>query len=90
MGRFIDIAASVICIGAGLYLLSTESAADNSIFNPLLHGIGAYFVAKGLFVARSTHLAAESRTLLGRLTEFAALRHDRETGRHEAGEPETP
>ena len=49
----------MIAIGAGVYLLTTQSAESNSIFNPFLHGIGAYFVAKGLYMARSNYLADE-------------------------------
>ena len=43
--------AAVVSIGAGAYLLSSESAsADSTVFDVLMHGIGAYFVARGLWM----------------------------------------
>ena len=80
MGRVIDILSTVVCAAAGVYLLSIQAQDPNSLIEAIAHGIGIYFLAKALFIARSTHLDAEAATLLGRLTEFAALRHSRETG----------
>jgi hypothetical protein len=83
MGRLIDILATLVCLGAGGYLLLSQTQAGNSYLEVLGHGIGAYFVGKGLFIARSTHLEAEAATLLSRLAEFAALRNDRDTALRE-------
>jgi hypothetical protein len=51
MGRVIDIAASIICIAGGIYLLTVESVAGNTIIEAIGHGIGIYFIGMGLFVA---------------------------------------
>lgn len=75
MGKFLDIAAAVLCIGAGLYLLQTEPADAHSLFGPLLHGMGVYFIGKGLFVARATHLESASRDRLTQLVELQAHSH---------------
>ncbi len=47
------VAAALVSIGAGIYLLSGESAsADTTVFDILMHGIGAYCVARGLRMIR--------------------------------------
>jgi hypothetical protein len=49
--RLIAAAAGVVCIGAGLYMLSIESASsDPTVFEAMAHGIGIYFIGKGIFV----------------------------------------
>jgi len=51
LGKLAGIDAAVVSIGAGLYLLTSESAsADTTVFDALMHGIGAYFVARGLWM----------------------------------------
>jgi multisubunit Na+/H+ antiporter MnhC subunit len=41
-------AAAIISIGAGLYLLTSSSAsAEMTVFDLLMDGIGAYFIARG-------------------------------------------
>jgi hypothetical protein len=50
----VGIAAAVVSIGAGIYLLSTESASDTpTVFDALMHGIGAYFIARGVWMIAS-------------------------------------
>jgi len=47
----VGITAAVVSIGAGLYLLLNESAvAETTVFDILMHGIGAYCVARGLWM----------------------------------------
>lgn len=47
----VGIAAVVVCFGAGLYLLTSESASEQAtVFDSLMHGIGAYFIARGLWM----------------------------------------
>jgi hypothetical protein len=80
MGRIVDIASCLICIGAGVYLLQYNAAtggdvAGTSWFQIIGHGMGIYFIGKGLFIARSTHLEAEQADRLKQLVEFAG--HDR-------------
>jgi len=35
---------------AGVYLLSIQSAGENSMFEAIAHGIGIYFIAKSFFL----------------------------------------
>ena len=43
--------AALVSIGAGIYLLTSQSAsADATVFDVLMHGIGAYFIARGLWM----------------------------------------
>ena len=43
--------AALVSIGAGIYLLQTQSASeDATIFDAIMHGMGAYFVARGLWM----------------------------------------
>lgn len=54
---FVGIAAVLLSIGAGIYLLQTQSAAEETtVFDALMHGMGAYFVARGLWMARAFNL----------------------------------
>ncbi len=82
MGRFIDTLAGLISIGAGLYLLSTQAVADNSLFEVIAHGIGGYFVAKGLFMLRAAHLQSRQIDLQERALEWHAY-----SGREKPAEP---
>jgi|tagenome__1003787_1003787.scaffolds.fasta_scaffold20866195_1 hypothetical protein len=80
MGRVVGYLSALVCIGAGVYLLqynadSSGLGGGTSWFQIIGHGIGAYFIGKGLFVARSTHLEADQADRLKQLVEFAG--HDR-------------
>ncbi len=93
MGKLIDIIATLLSIGAGVYLLSEHSASvagvqGSSWLEVIAHGMGAYFVAKGLWMARSLHLQAETvdagraAAAAGRAAaEFHAYEHQDRTGR---------
>ena len=51
LGKLAGIAAAVVLIGAGIYLLTSQSASDETtVFDALMHGIGAYFIARGLWM----------------------------------------
>ena len=73
-GWIVDVAAVLVCIGAGVYLLSAHTVVgvpgETSWFQILAHGIGAYFIAKGLWMARSLQLSAESRDRLNETSDF--------------------
>jgi hypothetical protein len=78
------IVAALICIGAGLYLLSAESPpvagiGGTSWFEVLAHGIGIYFIGKGIYIGTSSWTQAEANERLDKLIELEALRHSRET-----------
>jgi hypothetical protein len=52
MNKFMGIAAAIISIGAGIYLLGSGSASsETTVFDALMHGIGAYFIARGIWMA---------------------------------------
>ena len=66
-----------------MYLLAHNSEPINigdqtggqSWFEIIAHGIGVYFIGKGLFIARSTHLDSEAVTALRKLVDAAAFSH---------------
>jgi hypothetical protein len=90
MGRLIGFAAAAICVFAGIYLLqynadtSGVGGGGTSWFQIIGHGMGIYFIGKGLFVARSTWLEWQQADRLAQLVEFAAYEH------RESHEDETP
>jgi ABC-type thiamin/hydroxymethylpyrimidine transport system permease subunit len=46
--------AAIVSILAGIYLLQSESAAEQAtVFDALMHGIGAYLIARGLWMVAS-------------------------------------
>jgi len=59
IGAFLDIAAGLMCVGAGAYLLLSQTAAPNSYLQVIGHGLGAYMIGKGIFVWRSLFLQAD-------------------------------
>jgi len=76
MGRLIGLASAVICVFAGIYLLqynevSTSIGGGTSWFQIIGHGMGIYFIGKGLFVARSTWLAEDQAKHLAALVKLA-------------------
>ena len=51
LGSLLGPAAAVVSILAGIYLLQSQSAAEEAtVFDVLMHGIGAYFIARGLWM----------------------------------------
>ena len=49
--KTLGVLAAVVSIVAGLYLLTSESAAQQAtVFDALMHGIGGYCVARGLWM----------------------------------------
>ena len=40
----------LFCVGAGVYLLGSQTVGPNSYLELLAHGMGLYFIGKGLFV----------------------------------------
>jgi hypothetical protein len=76
-----DVIAGLFCIGAGIYLLSSNTQAENSVFDVLMHGIGAYVIGKGIFVMRAGWLAVKQGQVFDDLLQFAAAEHQRSTGR---------
>jgi hypothetical protein len=49
--RLFGVAAALVSVGAGIYLLTSGSASEETtVFDALMHGIGAYFIARGLWM----------------------------------------
>ena len=47
----LGVAASLGMVGAGLYMVFSESASEEStVFDVFFHGIGIYFIARGIWV----------------------------------------
>lgn len=79
MGRILDLGAGLLCIGAGLYLLQYNATGDGvagtSWFQIIGHGMGIYFLGKGVFVARANWIAAETRDAVASLVEWKRYEH---------------
>jgi multisubunit Na+/H+ antiporter MnhC subunit len=57
--KLLGIVTAVVSIGAGIYLLLGESASEEmTVIDILMDGIGAYFIARGVWMLAT----------LGRLT----------------------
>jgi hypothetical protein len=64
----LGLVASLISIGAGLYLLSGNSAgADTTVFDLLMHGIGGYCIARGVWMLHEMAAGAGDTTVVKRL-----------------------
>ncbi len=47
------VVAALVSVGAGIYLLQSQSAAaEATVFDVLMHGIGSYFLARGAWMVR--------------------------------------
>jgi uncharacterized membrane protein len=56
IGQIADILGvigGIICLAAGFYLLSSHTQDSNSYLQTIAHGIGIYFLGKGLYVIQS-------------------------------------
>jgi hypothetical protein len=76
MGRALGLAAAATCVFAGIYLLQYNAVSDSttgtSWFQIIGHGMGIYFIGKGLFVARSTWAEADQAKHLAALVKLAS------------------
>ena len=92
MAKLASIVSALVAIGAGLYMLTlTTAAAGTTIFEAMAHGIGAYFIGKGIFMGGSLWRQDEATGRLGMLVNFAAERSvrdlDEEGGEDYSGLP---
>jgi len=55
-------------------MLLNETQASNSVFNVLLHGIGAYFVGKGLFIIATIRTQTASEASIRLVAQIMADR----------------
>ena len=91
IGGLIDIVAALLAIGAGAYLLQYNSASTGdgtSWFEIIGHGMGVYFIAKGLFMMRSAWFSSRSVDHLKHLAEWARYDHHDEEQKVVAAAPE--
>jgi hypothetical protein len=80
MGKILDVAASLLSVGAGLYLLqynevSTGIGGGTSWFQIIGHGMGIYFIGKGIWMLRSLHLQGQIATTNRKMLELDAHDH---------------
>jgi hypothetical protein len=66
LGYGVSSIAGLVAVGAGIYLLSRQSASGDTWLEVLAHGIGVYFIAQGLFMIGSSIAAAASSEKRGR------------------------
>lgn len=81
IGRLIDVAAALLAIAAGVYLLQSNSvstADGTSWFQVIAHGLGLYFIARGLFMMRAAWFGSRSVDHLRYLAEWARYDHEDE------------
>jgi hypothetical protein len=78
MTKLAAVLSALIAGGAGLYMLN-YSTQENSILNVMSHGIGAYFLARAIFMGASLWRQGEATDRLGMLVDFAAQRHVRDS-----------
>jgi len=69
LATLIAFVSALVSIGAGIYLLSAKSVVTFgggtiSWFQILAHGIGIYFIAKGLYMGASLYQQVEQNKLL--------------------------
>lgn len=62
-----SILAAIISIVAGAYMLTSQAQASDSIFNVFLRGIGAYLIARGIWMAVAAARRADMLELLQRI-----------------------
>jgi hypothetical protein len=60
LGYGVSSFAGLVAVGAGIYLLSRQNASGDTWLEVLAHGVGVYFIARGLFMIGSSIAAAAS------------------------------
>jgi len=61
--------AAIISVIAGVYMATHQTQAADSVFNVFLRGIGAYLVARGIWMAVATARRADMLELLERIAD---------------------
>lgn len=49
-GKVLAVVGALVAAGAGLYLLTSSSQSGQTVFDVMMHGIGAYFIARGIWM----------------------------------------
>jgi hypothetical protein len=60
LGYGVSSIAGLVAVGAGIYLLTKQSASGDTWLEVLAHGAGVYFIARGLYMIGSSIAAAAS------------------------------
>jgi hypothetical protein len=60
LGYAVSSIAGLVAVGAGIYLLTRQSASGDTWLEVLAHGAGVYFIARGLFMIGSSISEAAS------------------------------
>jgi hypothetical protein len=63
----------LICIGAGVYLLVSRTVDPDSYLQTIAHGIGIYFIGKGLFILSTSQLQRSLLSTLRGIQDLGAL-----------------
>jgi hypothetical protein len=79
-GKAAGIVSALVSVGAGLYLLSANSPSvagvgGSSWFEVLAHGIGIYFIARGIYMAPALWMQEEQNENTRKLLELQEMRH---------------
>jgi hypothetical protein len=68
-GSFLDVIATLTATGSGVYLLTMQSTAEGGggWLEAVARGMGAYFIAKGIFIAWSAALQSRAAEAVEKL-----------------------
>jgi len=64
MVKGLGIVSGAICVIAGIYLLGLEAAGQNSMLEHIAHGMGIYFIGKGIYTGTSVTISADTHSEL--------------------------
>jgi hypothetical protein len=67
MGLIVDIVAAALCVIGGIYLLTSNTVAADSYLDVIAHGMGLYFIGRGIFSFRDAEKQTDARDLLMRI-----------------------
>lgn len=97
MRTALQVIAGLVAIGAGVYLLGFSSGSidiggqkGRSWFDIIDHGMGAYFVARGIWMLATSGLQVEIADNIGHLVELQQWEADRAYEPDDDEVPEQP
>lgn len=61
--RIWAVLAGLVCVAAGVYLILLQPAVEESLIGAIAHGLGVYFVGKGIFAGATLWVLADQRDL---------------------------
>jgi hypothetical protein len=59
-GFAVNSIAGLVAVGAGIFLLAHQNESGDTWLEVLVHGVGIYFIARGLYMIGSAINAASS------------------------------